>query len=61
MEHINTYYILCCCCVEKRENSHRKNISSNQLFSNSFRKCVAFTKFLTINKNVTKKVGKSLC
>ena len=34
---------------------------SNQLSGNLFRKCVAFTKFLTINKNVTKKVGKSLC
>ena len=32
--------------VENRENSHWKYISSNQLFSDFFSKCVAFTKFL---------------
>ena len=32
--------------VEKRQNSHRKNISSNQLFSDFISKNVAFTKFL---------------
>ena len=37
----------CECSVEKREIlSHKKKISSNQLFSNFFSKTIVFTKFL---------------
>ena len=40
--------------VEKREiYSHRKNISSNQLFRDFFSKCVAFTKFLPYRSEST--------